>query len=362
MKTGLALCAAAALIPGLAWAQTVSAGGSFERYSFNDPAALDIESLSLFSAPFGVTLTRGRFVLALSGAAARASLVAPGGSETTVSGLTDTQLSARVDVAGGRAVLTGIALLPTGNESLTFDETFVAGAIAADVLPFATRSWGTGGGAGAGLALAQPFGAFAAGLSIGYVMAREYQPLAGDAFTYRPGNQLHVRAAVDRTIGRTAKLSVRADWRTYGADEGDGRNVFQTGDRLQVVGSYDFAVGRSSAIAYAGWLKRLEGEYVPPPDILVSQELVYAGAGSRTPLGRAVLVPSIELRVLDARGSDRHGYTAGVGASIELPVGSTIVVPDARFRFGRAYATDGAGTGLTGVELGVAMRFGSLVR
>jgi hypothetical protein len=239
---------------------------------------------------------------------------------------------------------------------------FVAGAIAADLLPFAVRDFGTGGGAGASVALARPFGAFAAGVSVGYVVAREYEPLSEQSFEYGPGDQLHVRAAIDRTIGRSAKIAVRADWRMYGDDTGDGANVFQPGDRLQLVGSYDFAVGRSSAIAYVGWLDRGEGEYVAPPDILAEQRLVFAGGGVRIPLGGSVLVPSVDFRSIESDGQDRRGYMLGFGASLEGRVGSAQVVPDARLRFGNAESGAGGETGFTGVNMGLTIRFGSARR
>lgn len=357
------LAALAVVAPVSAAAQTTSAGVTFDRYAFATPAALDIESLALLSVRFGASVTAGRgFVFGLNGALADASLVREDGTEATVSGLTDTEVSARYTTAGGGAALTALVLLPTGGESLAYDEMFVAGAIAADVLPFAVRDFGTGGGAGASVALARPFGAFAAGVSVGYVVAREYEPLSAEAFEYRPGDQLHVRMAVDRTIGRSAKVALRADWLRYGDDEGNGANVFQPGDRLQVIGSYDFAVGRSSAIAYAGWLRRGEGEYVAPPDILSAQDLLLAGGGMRLSLGSTVLVPSIDVRVLESDGADRRGYTLGLGAAVEGRVGAMAVQPDVRVRLGRVEVRDGEETGFTGVNVGLTIRFGEGVR
>lgn len=350
-------------LPTSLTAQTLSAGATWERYGFGTPAALDIESLTLFSAPFAATLNAGGgVVFRLNGGVARATLSREDGSEATISGLTDTELSAQFLTAGGRLALTAIALLPTGTESLSFEELFVAGAIASDLLPFAVREWGTGGAAGGSLALAQPIGSFATGVSVAYVVAREYDPLTSEEFAYRPGNQLHVRAAIDRVIGRSAKLAFRADWRNFGEDEGDGAGIFQTGDRLQLTGSYDFAIGRSSAITWLGWLSRGEGEYVSPPDVLPSQKLLFAGAGVRTGIGGSVLVPTVELRVLSSDGADRKGHTIGLGTSLETSLSGVSIAPEARFRFGRVRTRDDTESGFTGLYAGMTIRFGGTAR
>lgn len=344
-------------------AQVAGAGVSYERYGFDAADVLDIESLTLLSVPFGVSYGAGRGItFGLSGVYARGTLVSANGEEATVSGLGDTELTARVATAGGGAAITAIVLLPTGHESLTYEEMFVAGAIAADLLPFAIRDFGTGGGAGASVALARPFGAFSAGVSVGYVVARDYEPLSEQSFEYGPGDQLHVRAAIDRTIGRSAKLAFRADWRMYDDDTGDGANVFQPGDRLQLVGTYDFALGQSTAITYVGWLNREEGAYVAPPDILAEQRLVFAGAGIRVPLGGTVLVPSVDFRSIESDGQDRRGYVLGFGASLEGRLGGALVVPEAMLRIGNAESGAGGETGFTGVNVGLSIRFGNTRR
>jgi hypothetical protein len=363
MRGSIAGLVLALTLPASLAAQTVSAGATWERYSFGTPEALDIESLTLVSAPFAASVQAGRnVVFRLTGGVARATLTFEDGSEATISGLTDTELSARFQTAGGRLALTAVALLPTGLESLSFDELFVAGAIASDLLPFAVREWGTGGAAGGSIALAQPIGSFATGVSVGYVVAREYDPLSAEDFAYRPGNQLHVRAAIDRTIGRSAKLALRADWRTYSEDEDDGRGIFQAGDRFQLTGSYDYAIGRSAAITWVGWLKRGEGEYISQPDVLPSQDLLFAGAGVRAGVGSSVLVPSVELRVLSSDGADRRGHTVGFGTTLETSVSGVMIAPEARFRFGQVRTRDDTKSGFTGLDVGMTIRFGGTAR
>jgi len=335
-------------------------GVYLERYTFKQPEAVDIRTLTLWTIPFGAEIAAGsRVLFTLNGSYARAVLGRPDGTEATLDGLTDSEISARVATSDGAASVTGIVQLPTGSSRLSGDGLFAAGAIAADLLPFRITNWGTGGGAGMAVAVARPLGAFVVGASVGYVVARSFEPLDAQAFEYRPGNQFQVQAAIDRTIGRSAKAAFKVGWQRYGTDQGDGQNLFQTGDRLRLVGSLDFAIGQSKAIAYAGWLKRGEGEFSEATDLLPAQRLGYGGFGFRKSIGSVVLQPSLDVRVLDTDGADRHGYTAGLGAALELPLAGTVFAPGVRGRLGRIEAQDGAESTFNGVEMGLAVRFGA---
>jgi hypothetical protein len=306
-----------------------------------------------------VALTRQLFLELLS-AWASGSAELPDGSETTISGPTDTELRLTFNVGRDLLSITGIALLPTGVETLSPEEANVAGLIAADVLPFRISNWGTGGGFGASTAIARPFGDFAAGLSVGYVVAQEFQPLADDEFQYRPGSQLHVRAALDRVIGSAGKAALVLTMQRFQSDEIDGDNLFQTGNRYQAVGSYAFAAGSAAnGILYAGYLHRDAGEFEDEQDVLPAQDLFFGGAGLEWPLGRARLKPSVDLRVLRRDDGTEQGYTATVGGMADIPAGRITLIPTARGRFGNVLLRDEAESGFSGVELGLALRFGN---
>jgi len=346
---------------GELWAQrsAPAAGGVvWETYRFGTSSALDIESLSLLTVPLAVQAGSGRWRVRVTGAFARGTLARPDGTESEISGLTDTELSVQYEVSRHAVTLTGIAVVPTGRETLTFEEMYVAGAIAADLLPFRITNWGTGGGAGLGVTITRPLGAFAAGLTAGYVVARTFQPLDDETFEYRPGNQLQVRGAIDRVIGGSGKAALQAGYERFGADQGEGSNLFQAGDRLHLTGSYDFALGSSGAVAYAGWSRRGDGEYAEPQELLPATSVVFAGLALRSPLGGSVVQPSADVRLLDSEGADRHGYTVSAGASLETHLAGATLVPTLRARFGRIEARNAAETGFTGAELGFVLRSG----
>jgi hypothetical protein len=348
---------AAAQAPGL----RAAAGARIEGYSFRSPDKVDLDRVVLFTVPVSaaVSLTR-RVEFGVSGAFAQAELTRADGREYSLSGLTDTELRVTTALADDRVRLGVVALVPTGQEKLTAEEMDVAGVIAADLLPFAISHWGAGGGLGANIAVAIPVAYdMALGVSAGYVVAREFEPVAAESFAYRPGNQLQLRAAVDRSFGAAGKGSLQLIYQQFAHDRTGGSNLYQAGDRLQAVASYAFAAGAlGSGVAYLGYLRRQEGSYTEVVQLTPAQDLVYAGTGLRLPLGRAVLQPSVDLRVLGNADGLEQGYALTAGTAVELPVGGVHLIPLARARLGSLTVRQGLSSGYGGAEIGLSVRSG----
>jgi hypothetical protein len=147
----------------------------------------------------------------------------------------------------------------------------------------------------------------------------------------------------------------------YQDDELDGANLYRTGDRLEATGSYAFAAGaRAAGIVYVGYLRRQEGEFTDEVRIVPAQDLLFGGLGFRTPVGRAVLAPSVDVRLVSRADGAEEGYIATVGASAELPAGTFTIVPSVRSRFGNAVLNTDAESAVTGFDVGVAVRFGGV--
>lgn len=344
-------------LPAHAQTATVGGGAVFETYRFSDAEKIDIDALTLLTTPFGATVRFTRAVsLQVSGAWARGELERPDGSGATISGLTDTDVRLSATLGRDAVTITAIAQLPTGVAELTEREADAAGMFAADVLPFRVTNWGAGGGLGLSTAVAQPVGEFALGLAAGYVVAREFEPVVGSA-QYRPGNQLHITGAIDRTFGTSGKASLSVTYQRFGEDEADGANLFRTGDRIQALGSYAFATGPTgSGVVYGGYLHRARGEFIGLNEFDPSRGLVFAGAGLRLPAGTAVLQPAVDLRA--QTGDGPAGFTLGVGGSAELPLGASVrLVPTVRGRFGNVELATGSSSGFAGAEAGLLVRF-----
>jgi hypothetical protein len=359
----VALCA---LLPANVHAQVPTdrfgGGVTFEIYSFSDADALGIDRISLFTVPLAARaeLTRS-FSVSVSGAFARGMLTRSDGSSVSLTGPTDTEVRASYVLGNDAIVLTGIALLPTGHEKLDADEAQLAGTIGADVLPFRISNWGTGGGAGGSVAFARTFGEYSTGLSAGYVVAREFEPAADNsAFVYRPGNQLHVTAALDHTTSSAGRLSFRLSFLGYSQDQANGQNLYQSGNRIQGSASYGFAAGpRANGLVYAGALIRGEGEFDVSSQIIPASNLFFGGVGWRLPFAGGVMQPGADLRVMSGSDDADSGYTAGAVMALELPAGTGSVAPSVRVRYGNAGPGNGTKSSYVGAEVALMIRFGS---
>jgi hypothetical protein len=265
-----------------------------------------------------------------------------------------------VSLGRGLATITGIALLPTGTVSLSPDEADLAAVLAADVLPFRISNWGTGGGAGLNLALARSMGEFAAGLSVGYVLAQEYEPLADNDFTYRPGNQLAVRAVFDRTMGSAGKLALVINLQHFTDDEVDDVNLFRPGARYDATASYAFALGGSgAAIAFAGYQRRAGGDYLQIQRVTPLQELLVAGGAAELRIGARTLRPKADVRILRRADGTGQGFATSIGADFVIPFQSWTLVPSVHGRAGSLVLRDDVKSGFTGFDLGFTVLFGA---
>jgi hypothetical protein len=334
-------------------------GVHFQSFTFASPDSVNIKRVSLLTIPVAARAQLAHNVdLSVDAAFATATLTRPGGPPEKLSGLTDTDVRLTYSLAADRVRLSAIGLLPTGKSELTAVEMDLAGVVAADLLPFAISHWGSGGGLGMNAAFALPLNETTSfGVSGGYVVAREYSPLSQSTFAYRPGNQLQFRGVADRTFGSSAKASLQVTYMHFGQDQSAGANLYQAGDRLQGVGSLAFATGATgTGIVYLGYLRRQRGEYTSVVTMTPAQDLVYGGTAFRQPVGRAVLVPSIEIRVLgNEAGLDQGGNISG-GAELELNVGRLVLVPSARVGFGTLTVSAGQKSGYANFEAGFTVR------
>jgi hypothetical protein len=364
----LAMLPAAALLmasPAAAQRASAAAGISMESYRFSSPEAAGLESISLFTTPLTARVgLPGGSALELTGAYARGALRRSDGSEARVEGLTDTRLRLDVPVAGERLTISGIVSLPTGIGTRSDEEAEVASVIAADLLPFHISDWGTGGAAGLGLAYRHTGGAVGVTAGASYLAAREFEPVAGESFAYRPGNELRATLGLDRTLGSAARLALTVGAQHFAVDALDGRNLFRAGDRYQAIGPYAFPAGRrASGIFYAGALHRTRGTaLLDLSRDLPAQNLLMAGTGFRLRIGRTALVPSVDGRLFRRQDGVGQGYLGGLGASLELPLGAALLVPSIRGHLGSVVVREGRESRLTGVDLGLALRLGRALR
>ena len=362
------------VIPARATAQApvarASAGVHFESYSFAAPGVTGASSISLLTVPFAarVAVTHGLSIEA-AGAYARAT-VSAFGTDLTLSGPTDVELRATAAVQRGQTTVAfaGVGIVPSGHERLGLEELVVAGAVASDLLPFHVSNWGTGGGAGGDLTIAQGFEGGSVGLSAGYRVASAFRPFHVVDLSYRPGNELRVGAGLERTLAGDQTVLLQLSYARFGEDLWEGVNLFHTGARVLAMGGYTAPLGSGTASLYGGVLYRSGGALAenlswvgvltgmePPP----SETLVLLGSSARLPWRSNVLVPSLDFRALRRSDGTGQGVLVGVGAAAELRLGGGArLVPSARARLGRLLVSEGAASGVRGFEVGLGLQLG----
>lgn len=367
-----AACTALACSAGAAGAAAQSVGGGtlLQTYTFDDPQTAGVERLRLLTLPWAASVQLGSVAaLSLDGAWASGEATSPGGLSADLSGVTDTNVALTLGLGPDWLVVSADASLATGRSELSLAESLVAGVVAADLLPFAIHTWGSGGGVGGSVAAATQLGAWGLGLAAGYRVAREFEPLGDFALGYRPGNQLQVRAALDRNVGAST-VSATLGYQRFGDDEVLGANLFRSGSRLQGTVSAAFPLGlRSSALLHAGVQHRSTGTLLLDEPLLAaagdspSQQLFTLGADLRLPLGRsAALFPSTDLRVFRASDGASQGWVGTAGATLDLRLAGNssstrlVLSPSGRLRTGRVVVEEGVESGLFGWEVGLVLR------
>jgi hypothetical protein len=356
---GATLMLMCAVVPAAAQSFTGVTGGFFETYEFLEPEALGIQRVSLATVPIGAQApVIDRVSVGLRGAFAYGSMTRADGEEVTLSGLTDTELRANFEVVREILTVSAAVLLPTGQSTQTFEESELSGLVAADLLPFRISNWGSGGGAGVVSSFAIPVGEFGVGLSAGYTMGQEFEPIAEDELSYRPGDEIRVRLVVDRNFGSSSKASLVLGGQTYQDDELSDASVFEPGDRFEAIGSFAFRAGaQSTAVVYGGFQHRGEGLLLDESLETPAQDLFTAGVGFRIPRGITTLMPAADLRIFRRSDGVGQGHLASLGATAEWPAGPVVLLPALRGRFGKALLWDGAESSVRGAELGLGIRY-----
>lgn len=361
-----ALAALTAAATALGWSSGAEAqyytgvsGAFIETYEFLDPEVLGIERVSLITVPIGAHApVVDRVSVDLRGAFAHGMMTRSDGTEVTLSGLTDTEIRANFEVLRDMLTVSAAFLAPTGQSSQTFEESEISGLVASDLLPFRISNWGSGGGAGVVTSFTAPIGDFGFGLSAGYTVGQEFEPIADDELAYRPGDEFRVRMAIDRNFGSSSKASLVLGAQVYQEDEVSGASVFEPGNRYEAVGSYAFRAGaQSTAVVYGGFQHRDAGALLDGSLEAPAQDLFSVGAGFRIPRGITTLIPAADLRIFRREDGVGQGHLATVGASAEWPAGPVLLLPTLRGRFGKALLWDGAESSVRGAELGVGIRY-----
>lgn len=375
-RLGGALTLALALtIPAPATGQyMVGFGADYLGYTFDDGLGADAAQLLLMPLavrlPVSNSLTFDIFAAWAEGKVERDNMT------MTLSGPVDTGVKASYQMVPW-AIVSVSANLPTGNSSHTGEEAVVASVLSTDLLSFRETTWGNGLAVTSSLATAVRAGGFGLGIAGAYAARSGFEPSEGVTTSYTPGNEVRVRAGLDRNFGNST-FTAGATWVSYTQDqiqEGSSapRNLFQAGNRLRFDAAFAFRAGSGIWTLYAADLIRDNGglllDVVDGGGMVVGdttvvtakQNLIVGGViGSVSLGGSFVFRPHIDFKSQSREESD--GGTAGSGwmlsggGDIPLRLFGAEFFPKARVYFGSIEDTMGRGISLVGAEFKGTLR------
>ena len=352
----LALLVAPAAMAAQETRATLYTGAEYRSLSF-DPG-IGTKTVTEIVVPVGFVLPfSNRFTVDVGTRFARAQRTDETGGSGTITGLTDIQARAVVQLISDKALFTLTANVPTGKTKLSSDELAVAGAIGSNLFPFPVANFGSGASVTTGLAFALPLGGWALGIAGSYRMSGSYTPLAGVDSTYKAGTEVRFRAGVDRVIGQ-GRFSAGFTYSSFSTDEFGGAEVFRPGHRYISQAAVSLPLGNIGLSLYAWDLYRAAGNVPINGQTTGRQNLVTVGAGLSIQRGRNLLRPTVEYRMIGEGDSTlvRAGTLLSLGLRYQMAVGETMSVqPSLRFDTG-SLPNVGGDIGFRGFSVGMSVR------
>jgi hypothetical protein len=309
----------------------------FHSYTLKSPANIKI---SEFTLPVYVLLpvtSRLSFDVGTSYTHAEAEQTSSGTkTQSSITGLTDTQVRANYTIGSDFVVLTAGVNIPTGQSTVNADQLSAASLIGNDFLSFPISNMGTGFGGTGGIAIARPIGDWSVGIGASARKSASYEPF--DASTgvgdrhYQPGNEYRVRGGVDRAFG-TGRVNLGLTYSKFGDDDLGG-SVYNTGDRLlsQIGLNNNFGPGMLSV---AGWdLYRQSGRLVDGTatghENILAGSLAYGVASGPT----TIIEPNVEGRLWTQSEGIPSSAIATLGLRSQFTVVGFAVSPSVGYSLG----------------------------
>lgn len=278
-----------------------------------------------------------------------------GGAESSISGLTDTQVRANYRFAGDQILLTVGLNIPTGQYAVAEDQQEAAGQIGNDFLYYPISSMGNGFAATGGIAYARPLGSWNVGFGGSMRKSTEFAAfnVATEDVRFTPADEVRFQLSADRPV-QDGQVSMGLTYSAFGTDLADS-TTYSTGDRIIGTAGWSFPF-KGTNVFLSGWnLYRLSGQQLggaAPP------ENVFNVSGAMSfDVGEYVVQPSIETRLWQVDGK-RAGNQINLGARVRIPIGSLVIFPQVGYTMGNVYSlADGAATKVSGLRLNMAVRY-----
>jgi hypothetical protein len=345
---------------GLFGPTTIGGGVEGRRYEFEKGYL--VHAIRQFAVPMAVLVPIGkRFSVDIGAAYATTMVTSASGTESSYSGLTDTQLRGSYVFGADRVVASVMVNLPTGKETLSLRDFNVTSNVASNFLLFPVNSYGNGASATGGLAVAIPAGSWNLGLAGSLRLNAEYQPFSdaqSSSIRYKPGPEGRVRAGADRLVG-SSRLALGFTFSTFNDDQftglATGSGQYNPGNRLIGEASVTSPVGSGSISAYAWDFYRSAGAN-SGLSTSNKENIFTAGLSGAWPLSPKIrLEPVAEARFWSPDSGSGQLY--GVGTAIRFSLSPRLAfAPGGRIDFG-SINTTGTDYSLTGWGFSGLLRY-----
>lgn len=359
MKRFLALAAASCLAVSAPAAQTLRESAvittpTFASLTFGSGA--DERTVSQFAVPIVVLLPFSeRISVDVSTAFATSRVTAGDTTASEISGLTDTQIRANIQLFSDNLLFTVGLNLPTGQYSVPEGQQEAAGQIGNDFLFYPISSMGNGFAGTGGLAYAVPVGEWNLGVGASARKSTEFSAFTvqNTDFRFTPADEYRARISANRPVG-DGSVSLGLTYSAFGEDFADS-TTYSTGDRIIATAGWSFPY-RGTDIFLSAWnLYRLEGEILGA-DAPAENVLNLSGAVS-FPIRELLVQPSLETRLWQV-GGVRAGNLVNLGMRVRIPVGSLGLFPQVGYSLGTLYSTtDGSSVDVNGLRVALTLRY-----
>lgn len=188
------------------------------------------------------------------------------GDVSSLSGLSDSQLSINQKLPDYSIILNGGINIPSGTTKLSADEFITSRVISQDLFTMRTPNFGQGLNLFLGGTWAYPVSdKVVVGAGLSYQIKSEYQPIADTSLKYQPSNEISLTGGLDYKLNKTTTITGDMIGIFYGSDKIDGQKIFSSGNRYIITAMYKqfFGYNRLSvALQYRNLaIDKLEGSY-----------------------------------------------------------------------------------------------------
>ena len=350
------------ILPALCVATTASAQGGarmgpqFVSYSLGAPSNVTITETAI--PIFAYMPLRSGISLDIGTAFAMASVKSTINGqerESKISGLTDTQIRATMNLGSDLVLLTAGVNIPTGKSTADTSEQMAAALIGNDFLVFPVSSMGSGFGGTGGVAIAKPVGQWnlGAGLSVRTAMPFDpYEDASGAKLRYTPGTEMRARVGLDHPYG-TGRAAVGFTYSKFGDDKFQ-QSIYNTGNRLLTQASLSNSLWNGDYALNVWNLFRSSGTLADStPTGTESITDVSAAYGMRMGAGR--VEPGVSFRTW-SQADIPSSYQSTVSLRYDWTSGRFGFSPMAGYTFGSMGTTTSESASLTGFRAQLTFR------